>query len=100
MAVSAAKFQSVTGFQGPVTAEVASSSLVVPASFFNNLQVGTFGIWVQLGRTRFGGFPCGQQMHRKNSLDQSRLGVLLRLRCRLQILVGHTEIAVTQVIAD
>ena len=31
MAVSAAKFQSVTGFQGPVTAEVAGSSLVVPA---------------------------------------------------------------------
>jgi hypothetical protein len=39
MAVSAAKFQSVTGFQGPVTAEVASSSLVVPASFFNNLRI-------------------------------------------------------------
>src|SRR2546423_961838 len=39
MAVSAAKFQSVTGFQGPVTAEVASSSLVVPASFFNKIQV-------------------------------------------------------------
>jgi hypothetical protein len=46
MAVSAAKFQSVTGFQGPVTAEVASSSLVVPASFFNNLQVFEgFALW-------------------------------------------------------
>src|SRR5437660_5189715 len=63
-------FQSVTGFIAPVTAEVASSSLVVPASFFNNLQLGTFGIWVQLGCNRFSGFPCGQQMHRKNSLDQ------------------------------
>jgi hypothetical protein len=37
MAVSAAKFQSVTGFRGPVTAEVASSSLVVPASFFQGI---------------------------------------------------------------
>ena len=39
MAVSAAKFQSVTGFRGPVTAEVASSSLVVPAISFKHLQV-------------------------------------------------------------
>src|SRR5262245_7219099 len=57
-----------------VTAEVASSSLVVPASFFNNLQLGTFGIWVQLGCNRFSGFPCGHQMHRNNCLNQSRLG--------------------------
>src|SRR5258708_26756427 len=38
MAVSAAKFKSVTGFQGPVRAEVASSSLVVPATFLDCLS--------------------------------------------------------------
>jgi len=37
MAASAAKFQLVTGFRGPVTAEVASSSLVVPAIFLKEL---------------------------------------------------------------
>ena len=39
-------------------------------------------------------------MHRNNGLNQSRLGIALRLRRCLQILVGHTEIAVPQVIAD
>jgi hypothetical protein len=33
------------------------------------LQIGTFGIWVQLGCNRFAGFPCGQQMHRKNGCN-------------------------------
>ncbi len=48
---------------------------------------------------RFRGLPR-QQMRRQNRLDQSRLGIALRLRCRLQILVGHAEIGVTQVVAD
>ena len=39
-------------------------------------------------------------MHRQNRLDQPRLSVPLRLRCRLQVLVGHAEIRVTQVVAD
>jgi hypothetical protein len=47
------------------------------------LQFGTFGIWVQLGCNRFGGFPRGQQMHLKNGRNQSGLGVSLRIRCRL-----------------
>ena len=50
---------------------------------------------VQLGCNRLGGFPCGLQMHRKNGCTQSRLCVALRIRCRLQIIVAHTEIGVT-----
>jgi len=34
---------------GAVTAEVASSSLVVPAIFFNHLQQTQKKIWVRLG---------------------------------------------------
>jgi hypothetical protein len=42
MAVSAAKFQSVTGFQGPVTAEAAGSSPVVPAIPFSSLVLAVY----------------------------------------------------------
>jgi hypothetical protein len=79
-AIRVAYFPSVTSNRVAVTAEAAGSSPVVPAILFKHLQIGTFGIWVQLGCNRFGGFPCGQQMHRKNGRNQSRLGVSLRIR--------------------
>jgi hypothetical protein len=39
-------------------------------------------------------------MHRQNRLDKPRLSVSLRLRCRLQVLVGHAEIGVAQVVEN
>ncbi len=63
-------------------AEFAGSSPVVPAIIFSGLQIGTFGIWVQLCCNRFGGF-FRQQMPRKNRFHQSRLSVPLGIRRRL-----------------
>jgi hypothetical protein len=51
------------------------------------------------GATACAVFPRNK-MHWQNRLDRPRLSVSLRPRCRLQILVSHAEIRVTQVVAD
>jgi hypothetical protein len=81
-----------------VTAEVASSSLVVPAIFFKDLQLGRCFIWVQQGCTGFRN-RCHPHFYRQYGFDQLRLGRPLRVRRRLQILVRHAEIVMTQVVA-
>ncbi len=70
-----------------------------PRHILKDLQLGRCLFWVQLGCNRI--CDCRYpQLHWQNRFDQLLLGSASRARCRLQILVGHTEIAVTQVIAD
>jgi hypothetical protein len=70
-----------------------------PRHILKDLQLGRCFFWVQLGCNRIRDC-CYPQLHWQNRFDQLLLGSASRARCRLQILVGHTEIAVTQVIAD
>ena len=100
----------------PVTAEVASSSLVVPAILFNHLQAliltdqGILGDDKRQTRVPHSGFAAkrhlldqirfGQQARRQDAIDQLVLCKTLGLRCRLQVFVRDVEVAVPQVVAD
>jgi hypothetical protein len=91
-----------------VTAEVASSSLVVPASFFNKLQDSPQEIWVQSGSNQGPIDPLDrgsnpfltQNSARQNGLYQLVLGATFACCRRLKIFVCDAEIRVPQVVAN
>ena len=66
-----------------VTAEVASSSLVVPAIFLKHLQLGCCLFWVQQGCNRFS-CGCQSELNRQNSFNQFLLSFAFSCGSRLQ----------------